>query len=216
LYPQARQDGLYTVSPARQDLRLHEEPLPQSLARPPAGYDFIYRGQVFGLFLIAERNDRLYLVDQHAAHERIIYDALAADTRPQRLLVPEEFETDDETETIVRRNAEETARLGIEIRPAGPRRWALTALPETFRGAEGGIIEAVTGHHGAGGTLKKQLFAGIACKKAVKDGDPVDPTAACEIIRRAFELENPRCPHGRPLWFEVSREELFRKVGRIV
>jgi DNA mismatch repair protein MutL len=210
-------NGLYTRTRATgQDLRLHEDPPPKSLLRPSEGYDFIYRGQVFGLFLIAERGDRLYLVDQHAAHERIVYDSLLEDTRPQGLLIPEEFETDDETDPVTVRNVEEIRRLGIEIRPAGLRRWALVAVPETFRGSEGEIIDAVTGHHGAEDTLKKRLFADIACKKAVKDGDPVDPTTACEIVRRAFAFENPRCPHGRPLWFEVSREELFRKVGRIV
>jgi DNA mismatch repair protein MutL len=210
-------NGLYTRTRATgQDLRLHEDPPPKSLLRPSEGYDFIYRGQVFGLFLIAERGDRLYLVDQHAAHERIVYDSLLEDTRPQGLLIPEEFETDDETDPVTVRNVEEIRRLGIEIHPAGLRRWALVAVPETFRGSEGEIIDAVTGHHGAEDTLKKRLFADIACKKAVKDGDPVDPTTACEIVRRAFAFENPRCPHGRPLWFEVSREELFRKVGRIV
>ncbi|MDR1932399.1 MAG: hypothetical protein LBQ57_06190 [Spirochaetales bacterium] len=93
--------------------------------------------------------------------------------------------------------------------------WALTALPESYRGGEEDIIQSVTACRGAG-TLKKEIFASLACKKAIKDGSPIDPLAACELIQAALALENPRCPHGRPLWFEVSREELFRKVGRII
>jgi DNA mismatch repair protein MutL len=179
-------------------------------------YDFIYRGQVFGLFLIAERAGTLYLVDQHAAHERIIYEALAADTLAQPLLVPHEFDTDDEEDAAVQSNTAETAELGIKIERRGPRRWALAALPESYRGAEQDIVETIISLRGAAGTLKKEIFANLACKKAIKDGSPLDPLSACEIIQAAFALENPRCPHGRPLWFEISREELFRKVGRII
>ena len=200
-----------------QDLRLHENPAGSAtVAGAARRYDFVYRGQVFGLFLIAERGDRLYLVDQHAAHERLLYDACAADTLSQPLLFPVEFETDDESEPVTRRNSEEISALGIKAEPLGGGRWALTALPAAFRGAEGEVIETLASHHGAAGTLKKVLFANMACKKAVKDGSAVDPATACEIIRQTFLLENPRCPHGRPLWFEVSREELFRQVGRIV
>jgi DNA mismatch repair protein MutL len=202
----------FTPAEASQDLVLAE-------AAPSFGaekkFDFIYRGQVFGLFLIAEREGSLYLVDQHAAHERIIYEALAADTLPQPLLIPNEFETDDEGDAAAARNAEELARLGICIERRAAGLWALTALPETYRGGEEDIIQSVTGCHSAG-ALKKEIFANLACKKAIKDGSPIDPLAACELIRAALALENPRCPHGRPLWFEVSREELFRKVGRII
>jgi DNA mismatch repair protein MutL len=178
-------------------------------------YDFIYRGQVFGLFLIAEKEGRLYLIDQHAAHERIIYETLAADTLPQPLLIANEFETDDEEDAIAARNAEEIARLGIKIEHRRAGVWALTALPESYRGAEDDIIRCLVSCHGAG-ALKKEIFANLACKKAIKDGSPIDPLAACELIQAAFALEIPRCPHGRPLWFEISREELFRKVGRII
>jgi DNA mismatch repair protein MutL len=179
-------------------------------------YDFIYRGQVFGLFLIAEKGGTLYLVDQHAAHERIIYEALAADTLSQPLLVPYEFDADEEEDAAVQSNAAEIAELGIKVARQSPRRWTLAALPESYRGAEQDIVEAIISRRGAAGALKKDIFANLACKKAIKDGSPLDPLSACEIIEAAFRMENPRCPHGRPLWFEISREELFRKVGRII
>jgi len=197
------------------DLRLGEVPLPSVFA-PDGGraYDFVYRGQAFGLFLIAERGDRLYLVDQHAAHERILFEAFAVEVLPQKLLVPQEFETDETNDAEVARKAEEVLSFGVEIGRAGPYRWALTALPETFRGAEGDVVEAVLSAEA--GSLKKEIFARAACRKAVKDGDLLGPGAACEIIDKAFRLENPRCPHGRPIWFEIGRDELFRKVGRIL
>lgn len=197
------------------DLRLAEVPLPSVFA-PEGGrtYDFVYRGRAFGLFLIAERGDRLYLVDQHAAHERILFEAFAAEGLPQKLLVPEEFETDETNDAEVEKKAKEVLPFGVEIERVGPYRWALAALPETFRGAEGDIVEAVLSAEA--GSLKKEIFARAACRKAVKDGDLLGPDAACEIIDKAFRLESPRCPHGRPIWFEIGRDELFRKVGRIV
>ena len=179
-------------------------------------YDFIYRGQVFSLFLIAEKKERLYLVDQHAAHERIVYEALAADTLAQPLLFPCEFDAGDEEEAALENNAANMAELGITVQRRGGGRWALTTLPESFRGAEEDIIKTISSRYGAAGELRKEIFANIACKKAIKDGSAIDPLSACEIIEAAFALENPRCPHGRPLWFEVSREDLFRKVGRII
>ncbi|MDR1625963.1 MAG: DNA mismatch repair endonuclease MutL [Spirochaetia bacterium] len=198
---------------ASQDLLLAAEAAPSFGAEKQ--FDFIYRGQVFGLFLIAEKEGSLYLVDQHAAHERIIYEALAADTLPQPLLIPNEFETDEEEDAAAAVNAKELARLGIRIERRRAGLWALTALPESYRGGEDDIVQSVTGCHSAG-ALKKELFANLACKKAIKDGSPIDPRAACELIQAAFALENPRCPHGRPLWIEMSREDLFRKVGRII
>jgi DNA mismatch repair protein MutL len=205
--------GIPVSSPGLQDLALAEAAPSFSMEKK---YDFIYRGQVFGLFLIAEKEGTLYLVDQHAAHERIIYETLAADMLPQPLLIPHEFETGDEEDAAAACNEKEIAELGIKIRRLKPGVWALTALPESYRGSEDDIIRCVTSLYAAAGTKKKDIIANLACKKAIQHGSPIDPLAACEIIKTAFTLENPRCPHGRPLWFAISREELFRKVGRIV
>jgi DNA mismatch repair protein MutL len=64
--------------------------------------------------------------------------------------------------------------------------------------------------------LEKALWADLACKAAVKDNNRLDEAAAIRLIREAFALEVPRCPHGRPIWFEISRRELFELVGRTV
>ncbi|MDR1933765.1 MAG: DNA mismatch repair endonuclease MutL [Spirochaetales bacterium] len=210
-YAKAPYGGMRSYGP--QDLVLAEA---APSFTPETKYDFIYRGQVFGLFLIAEKAGNLYLVDQHAAHERIIYEELAGDTLAQPLLIPYEFETDEEEDAAVQNNAAQIAGLGIEVIRRGARKWVLAALPESYRGGEEDIIQAITTRYGAADSLKKKIFADIACKKAIKDGGAIDPLAACEIIRAAFALENPRCPHGRPLWFEISREDLMRKVGRLV
>ena len=62
--------------------------------------------------------------------------------------------------------------------------------------------------------LKKKLHATVACKKAVKDGMVLDSLTARNLVEKAFALPVPRCPHGRPIWFTLSRAELYRLVGR--
>ena len=61
----------------------------------------------------------------------------------------------------------------------------------------------------------EELYARAACRRAVKDGDLLDRITAEDLVRRTLALPEPRCPHGRPVWFELTRDELFRLVGRI-
>jgi len=177
---------------------------------------FLYKGQVFGLFLLVEWNDTVFLVDQHAAHERFIYDALLRDSVPQPLLIPMEFTLEPEEEVRVLENASKVNALGVQIEKIRSGIWALTALPGAYRGGEEEVITLVKTQTGSLETLKQELFAQIACKKAIKDGEGINPLSAYEILRYVFSLDNPRCPHGRPLWVQISREELLRGVRRII
>jgi len=179
-------------------------------------FPFLYKGQVFGLFLLVERKDTMFLVDQHAAHERFIYDALSRDSVPQPLLIPLEFPVEPEEEERIRENAVTLTSLGVRIEEIRPGTWALTALPAAYRGAEEEVVNLLKTQSGTLDKLKEELFAQIACKKAIKDGEGISPLSAHEILQYVFSLENPRCPHGRPLWVQISREELFRGVRRIL
>ncbi|HOV40061.1 MAG TPA: hypothetical protein PLG79_15175, partial [Spirochaetales bacterium] len=177
---------------------------------------FVYKGQVFGLFLLVEWEDRLYLVDQHAAHERFLYDTLAADRVSQPLLVPLEFPVEPEQEGTVTENARDLADMGIRLEKKDSGTWALKGVPPVYKGAEEEIVELITTQAGTKEVLQQNLFSRIACRKAIKDGASLDPLSAYEILRYIFTLENPRCPHGRPIWVEITREQLFRQVKRIV
>ncbi|MCX7787939.1 MAG: DNA mismatch repair endonuclease MutL [Spirochaetes bacterium] len=177
---------------------------------------FLYKGQVFGLFLLVEWNDTVFLVDQHAAHERFIYDELSRDNAPQPLLIPLEVSVDPEEEARLLENASKVRPLGVQLEKLRSGNWALTALPSAFRGAEEEVITLVKTQTGTLERIKQELFAQIACKKAIKDGEGISPLPAYEILRYVFSLDNPRCPHGRPLWVQISREELLRGVGRIL
>lgn len=181
---------------------------------------FVFHGQLFSLFLLVEQGNTLFLIDQHAAHERILFDRFSTEPGDvQQLLVPRRIELPENIEDAdLKLLFSALADLGItferlELEDATPS-WYLTALPEGYRGMEQTICEFVTECRGSLENLKRRLFATMACRSAVKDSDRLDAVTAVELAAHALQLPEPRCPHGRPIWHAISRDELFSLVGR--
>lgn len=186
----------------------------QMPAPPEDGIRFL--GQVFGVFLVFELPGRLLMLDQHAAHERIIFERLGASAPVmQEMLFPLCFDVSGEEETRINQSAKELEEMGIVVRRTGARAFELTALSADFHAlAEERLVELV---RGVGGEQWKYSFrATAACRLAIKEGDRVDPVTAHELCAQALELPVPRCPHGRPIWHELSEETLLRLVDRPV
>jgi DNA mismatch repair protein MutL len=188
--------------------------LSPSFPSPPPKRDFRYLGSALGPFLVFEREGALWFLDQHAAHERMIFDALVA--RPpesQRLLVAESIEPEDEVEDA----GIEAALPGLSSAGFGLERdgasWLVTAAPPELSGA---AAEAVRELSRGSGDPRRAAFALAACRAAIKDGDALDDAAAEELVARALELPEPRCPHGRPIWTRITREQLYKLVRREV
>jgi DNA mismatch repair protein MutL len=205
--------------PAAQEERLplaekHEFPVRAGLGNDEPRIRFL--GQVFGVFLAFELADRLLLLDQHAAHERLIFERLAArSSAPQEMLFPLSFDVSGEEDTRIAKAVGELQVMGMELRRAGTRTWELTAVSEGFLGLpEADLVEMLRGAGLGGERWKRDLLATAACRLAVKEGDPVDPLTARELCAKALALDNPRCPHGRPIWHEITREALYRLVDR--
>ncbi len=179
----------------------------------PDGAGFRYLGQIMGLFLVVERGERLYLVDQHAAHERIIYDRLRAGAGGQELLFPVRLEVDTDAEQTLRGKREELRRLGIEVeeRDGG---WELLTVPSSVSIEAESLAALLMDLLGQPSDFERELYASLSCRSAVKDGDALAPQTAVSIVRGVMGLENARCPHGRPLWAEFSRDQLASLVGR--
>jgi len=176
-----------------------------------------YIGQIMEVFLLAEYDNRLFIVDQHAAHERILFESFKETASTiQELLIPVEFETDEAEESNLERNCEVYRKLGISLNRIEEGLWQMTSIPKSAENMEGDIVEFLKTQKGSIGELEKQLYATMSCRAAVKDGDPVDSLSALELIRGVFQLESARCPHGRPIWFELSKDELFQLVGRMI
>jgi DNA mismatch repair protein MutL len=190
--------------PAREPQR------PESPAGEPR-----YRGQAFGLFLVVEQGDGLFLVDQHAAHERLLFDELKGrQYSSQELLLPLPLEQGPGLEGSLARLADTMKRLGIRVERGEDGAFQVTALPQELLCIEEELAAALSGESGSPEELEDRLLALAACRTAIKDGEELDPLTAQELARRALALENARCPHGRPLWLRVSKEELLRAVGR--
>ena len=183
----------------------------------PAGDSIRFMGQIMGVFLLAEVGTDLYIVDQHAAHEKILYERYkGADPGVQELLIPLEFEVSEEEARFMEAQKGVFNKLGIYFRKREEDLYELTSLPRAALSLENQIIDFLKCRKGSPAELQKDLYATMSCRNAIKEGDPIDPGAAMELLKGALALENPRCPHGRILWFKLTRDELYTLVGRIV
>jgi DNA mismatch repair protein MutL len=190
---------------------------PPPARAPQQAGNLRYIGVAFDLFLVVQRGERLFLIDQHAAHERVIYDKLR--TQPptrQELLVPYPFEVDSpEEDTFLASREEELRGLGIGLEREGNGNWQLTALPEAWKAADAQTVREILDLRMAGADLADRWYATMACRRAAKDGDYLDETTAASLAEAALALPIPRCPHGRPIWTEITLEQLLRAVRRI-
>ncbi|HUW68891.1 MAG TPA: DNA mismatch repair endonuclease MutL [bacterium] len=178
---------------------------------------FRYLGQALGVFLAFEDGDELVLMDQHAAHERVLYDQImAGGVVSQDLLVPVVYDAEsDEEDAYISANAASLAAAGYRLAREG-RSWLLESapamLPESMTGSIFQLLQTMPDP----AELLRETAAQSACKAAIKDGDALDHTGAIALIRAARALPEQRCPHGRPIWLRLGREYLFRAVRRIV
>ncbi len=180
----------------------------------PDDEDLVYRGTLFGTFIIVERRDRAWIIDQHAAHERILYDRFAADRTSQPLLVPAEFETSEDQDRLLSRHADEYREIGMVLERVADSRWRLSAAPTEYRANVEDLIDTILELGGLNEALDRTFIAEMACKAALKAGDYLDDMTAVELARRTLALPEPRCPHGRPLWIELTRADLEKLIGR--
>lgn len=180
------------------------------------GLDFRYIGQVFNLFLVAEYKGKLYLIDQHAAHERILYDQLLKTSGTcQELLIPYIIETETEKEDRYLENSEkELKAAGFDIAREGKGKWCINGVPVRWKGSVEDLKHDLLHKDPDSETLLKSILARTACRQAVKKGDPLDYETARGIVEKTFKLPHPFCPHGRPVWIEFSPEKLTELVSR--
>lgn len=189
-------------------------PEPGAAAGVPA---FRYLGRALGVFLAFELDGELWLLDQHAAHERVIFDRLEAEPPVvQELLVPLELPVSDEAEdAYLSEVAAELDAAGWRVAREGGT-WLLTALPAGLASADAASLLDLLGRRPDPRQIGREARATAACRAAVKDGDELDPEAARELIALALALPVPRCPHGRPIAARFRKEDLFRLVERVV
>lgn len=179
------------------------------------GFHFV--GCALGTFLIAEKNDVLYIIDQHAAHERYLYNRIMEDAgQKQTLLVPYVIQTDSEADdnflTELKDNLEE---CGYTCENKGNGKWEVTTVPIRWKGSEADLKKDLLDRRINPHDMINAVAASTACRSAVMDGDMLDRETAATIARHALELPDPHCPHGRPVYTTITRKQLFALVERV-
>ncbi len=175
-----------------------------------------YIGKGPGPFILFELEGALYILDQHAAHERILYDRITSkEGESQSLLVPYVLEV-HEDDSFLEQSKDKLAFMGYHIEKEGEA-WIVTAVPSI---AASQSLEALTEWLleplPAQTTPLDAIAASLSCKAAIKDGDILDQYSAEKLISQALALPEPRCPHGRPVFISLSKEKLYTMFGRIV
>lgn len=184
-------------------------------------------GQVFGTYWMIEYEEKLYIVDQHAAHEKIMFERLMKQLSKkqvisQQILPPKILHLDSVEHTIVMKHMDLFLDTGFELEDFGDDSIVLRAMPDDIMGVNpdllfDGLLNALTEDIG---NLSIDFFveklSGIACKAAIKGNTTISTMEADALIDEMLSLENPyNCPHGRPTMIAISQYELERKFKRI-
>jgi DNA mismatch repair protein MutL len=185
-------------------------------------------GQVSSSFIVAVNGEGLWLIDQHVAHERILFEQhlrarRAGAIEGQRLLVPIVAELSPRQVVILEQIAEELRANGFEVETLGPRSVAIQAAPAGIAAGDAEklllqILEAVEGEARAVSmeTLQAKIAASTACQAAIKVNMPLDQTKMEWLIGELAKTEHPMaCPHGRPVVLRYSLREIEKAFKRI-
>jgi len=182
----------------------------------PDSDGFCYIGTVLNCFLVAQVQDTIYFIDQHAAHERIIFNRLlSGKTETQSLLIPYKIMAEDESEEkYLEASLPFLKNAGFTGKNAGEGIFEFSEVPARWKGTQNDLQSALLDKLVKPEDIIYSVAAMTACKAAVKDGYVLDRAAAEELAKQALKLPDPHCPHGRPVWTTLTKEQLFARVRR--
>ena len=207
-----------------QQLNLFEEKIltPKAVAR----YELI--GQVFDTYWIAVYENKMILIDQHAAHEKVKYEALMkrfkeGDVVSQNLMPPMIVTLTPMEEAVLKQYDEYFSKAGFEIEEFGGNSYALRAVPcDLYGNLEQTLLQEILEDLGGDqrpGTPAAiaERIATMACKAAVKGNHRLNREEMQSLLEQLLTLDNPyHCPHGRPTMITMTRQELEKKFKRII
>lgn len=185
-------------------------------------------GQIFDTYWLAQFGDNFYIIDQHAAHEKVYYERLVKSFREktvdsQYLNPPLIVTLNLQEENILKENQKYFSQFGFEIEEFGGKEYRISAVPATLYGfsEEALFLEMLDQLSGSGEKDALDIFASrlatMACKAAVKGNHAMSAKEAEKLIDELLTLDNPyHCPHGRPTIISMTRTELEKKFKRIV
>jgi len=176
--------------------------------------------QLDDTFILATDGNALVLVDQHAAHERVAFEAIArrgAAPRSEPLLIPYTIELDADDALRFEASLPSLAEAGLEAEPFGERTFRLTATPAGYAARAfdvRGYVEDL-GDEIRGLNARERVWASLACHSVVRAGDSLEPSEMSALLARLQRCENPmHCPHGRPTIVRIEPEAIARMFKR--
>ena len=185
-------------------------------------------GQLFDTYWLVQFEDSLYIIDQHAAHEKVMYERFVKHFKErsitsQSIMPPVILSLSAAEENALTRYEELFAQAGFEIESFGGHEYQLRSAPDQLLGIPDRdllteMLDGLSDTVGEpSGDVLFEKLATMACKSAVKGGNRLSAKEAEALIDELMDLENPyNCPHGRPTIIKISRSELEKKFKRIV
>ncbi|MFR6253317.1 MAG: DNA mismatch repair endonuclease MutL [Blautia caecimuris] len=225
------------ISAAESDQNSHEmaeqeprqlELFEEKLLAPESRERIRLVGQIFDTYWLAQFGDNFYIIDQHAAHEKVYYERLVKSFQEktvdsQYLNPPLIVTLNLQEENILKENQKYFSQFGFEIEEFGGKEYRISAVPATLYGfsEEALFLEMLDQLSGSGEKDALDIFASrlatMACKAAVKGNHAMSAKEAEKLIDELLTLDNPyHCPHGRPTIISMTRTELEKKFKRIV
>lgn len=210
-----------TAAPAS-DEALTEEARDGALS---SGVDLIWPlGQVDRVFIIAQSETALYLIDQHAAHERIMYDKFIRQQQEipsQQLLLPLFLNVTRPDVDLIEEYREEFLQLGVDVEPAGETSLRVSALPADVESSQAeGFIEDILkllseNKKIKASDLRESVLHYAACHSAIRAGEVLNIRQMRQLILELLNTEHPfTCPHGRPCMIQLTSDELYHMFKR--
>ncbi|MGN0484101.1 MAG: DNA mismatch repair endonuclease MutL [Lachnospiraceae bacterium] len=185
-------------------------------------------GQYLDTYWLVEFEEKLFIIDQHAAHEKVLYEKImhsleTHEFTSQNLCPPLVVTLSMEEEVLLNQYLSEFEKIGFEIAPFGGREYAISAVPDNLFGLDSKqlLFDMLDGLSDVNGNSTPDVIrhkaATMACKAAVKGTEHLSRPEAEVLIEELLQLENPyNCPHGRPTIISMTKYELERKFKRIV
>ncbi|MFI3237523.1 MAG: DNA mismatch repair endonuclease MutL [Lachnospiraceae bacterium] len=200
---------------------------PQFLSREAkSSYEIL--GQIFKTYWLVAYEDKLYMIDQHAAHEKVKYERLVSAIRQktvltQALMPPYILQVSTAEERVIVEQMEAFTQIGFEIEEFGPNTFCVRSVPvdlfgHSYESLFKEMLDELTKGviHGEFEVICEKL-ASMACKSAVKGNHELSRAEVEELIDELLTLENPyHCPHGRPTIISMTKQEIEKKFKRIV
>lgn len=184
-------------------------------------------GQLFDTYWLVEFKEKFYIMDQHAAHEKVIYERLMkkineSEPETQMIMPPVIVELNMKEQAVLEENMEHFVRLGFELEDFGDKTYKITGVPANLPNIDymlmfTDILDNMAEDGAKGCELLAERVATMSCKAAIKGNNKISFKEAAELIYELSQAENPfNCPHGRPTLIVMTKYEIEKKFKRII